>query len=221
MEGTILQSFIRGCRLRAWLSRPDCPQVIKACKAFFQKYFPTNPPYQSDEEQEDVTSGTVSRTPDDLRPLIHTHEVLLKAHWKHEGANYSRSSTHLGNSLIEYYRDGSKSSPPVPGSIKYIYQHEGRVYFAVQRHRPAPREVCDPFRHYPDFPAKLYLCSFVDRLEAVKADWVFGHVARWQFSPESVVVVSLSRVSCCFLLSHILTNDSLELIVIAYCIPCQ
>jgi len=39
LESTMLFSFIRAGKLRCWLSRPDCPPVIKECKALFDKAY--------------------------------------------------------------------------------------------------------------------------------------------------------------------------------------
>jgi len=39
METTIVHTFIKAGKLKRWLSRPDCPPVIKECKILFDKAY--------------------------------------------------------------------------------------------------------------------------------------------------------------------------------------
>lgn len=206
LEPVMLQSFIKAARLRRWLARLDCPPVIKACKALFDKAYAPKRDYsgmgthnddvfvdRSNSQDDDHRSQVL--VPPDLRPLVATSRIVLRARLKHNGLVYARSSTHLGNSLIYFYPRGDRSSPLTPGSVKYIFDKDGQTAFAVQRHLDMHRGTIDPFAPYPDFPAKLYSSTLSDHLEFVEVDWVFSHFARWQISPEHVVVLSLSKVS--------------------------
>jgi hypothetical protein len=199
----MLRSFIKAARLRRWLARSDCPPAIKECKVLFDKaYAPKHNEYsgiaQSDEVFMDGSGSNRQQSvsvPSDLQPLIDGSKVILHA-WCHlHGLVYAHSSTHLGNSLIHFYPGGNKSSPPIPGSIKYIFATQNTVAFAVQRHLNMQPGTIDPFAAYPDFPAKLYASALADELEVVELDWVTCHFARWQISSEHVVVLSLSKVS--------------------------
>jgi hypothetical protein len=74
---------------------------------------------------------------------------------------------------------------PIPGSIKYIFKHEGKMAVTVQHQLPARQVVVDPFKPYIHFPAKLYSSGMSDALEIVQFHW-------WQMSLEHVVVLLLS-----------------------------
>jgi hypothetical protein len=146
----------------------------------------------------DVEDRRQAPVPNDLRSLVSGNKITLQARFKHDGIVYSRSSTHLGNSLIYFHPKGEKTLV-VPGSIKYIIRKtQDQVLFAVQRHVELPKNTLDPFAQYPYFPAKLHSAILAD-LEIVKVDWVMSHFARWQISSQHVVIVSLSKVSCLFL----------------------
>jgi len=138
------------------------------------------------------------QTPPDLHSLVKVEKVILQAILRDENETdvvYSRPSTHKGNSLIYFYPDGSFSSPPVPGSIKYIFKTTKTCFtFAVCCQMPLVDGTPDLFRHYPHFPAKLYSTSLSDSLELVQVDWIWCHYACWQCSESHAVVLSLSRV---------------------------
>lgn len=196
MEETALQSFIHSAWLKAWLARADCPPAISACKDLFDKYVRpsvTEPSCNATVSEDGPASVA---TPSDLLPLISQRRVVLRARYTFGGVVFSRRSTHIGNSLIMFYPLGNLQYFPVPGSIKYIFEHDGDMYFAVERQLPASNDTVDPFRHYPHFPAQLYSRRMSETLEMVKVTWVLSHYARWRFSPRCDVVLTLSRVSC-------------------------
>ncbi|KAI1797494.1 hypothetical protein LXA43DRAFT_860045, partial [Ganoderma leucocontextum] len=72
------------------------------------------------------------------------------AHCKYEGHMLTRSSTHIGNSLVLYYPREQPSTAEY-GSIEYIYQVNQCFVLAVRRHLPTSEN--DPFKAYTDFPA--------------------------------------------------------------------
>lgn len=196
MEATLLQSYIRGGRLRRWLSRPDCPEVIKECKALFDKAYSHQIDDEAPDSDEEPPFKSTSREsiPKDLRALTRGADVELHARLHHRNIIYSRSSTHLGNSLIFFYPGGDKSAKPVPACIKYIFSKQGALALAVQRQRPAPVGTTDPFTRYPYFPAKLYSSKLSNTLETVQVDWIMCHFVRWQLSSDLSVVLMLPRV---------------------------
>ncbi|KAJ7429428.1 hypothetical protein B0H11DRAFT_2265746 [Mycena galericulata] len=95
MEATILKSFMRGANLRRWLSRSDCPEVIRQFKRIFDLAFTP----RTVREQDDVVPGNDRE----------------KAHFFFNGVNFSRASTHLGNSLVIFYPPGADTA--VAGSV--------------------------------------------------------------------------------------------------------
>ncbi|KIJ57971.1 hypothetical protein HYDPIDRAFT_44688 [Hydnomerulius pinastri MD-312] len=207
LESTMLQSYLKGAKLRAWLSRPNCPPAIRECKILLdQAYRSQNNAHEVDADGVISPDGTQSpgtskmtALPRDLQALIGRRSAVLRAHVKHHdsvGVFYSRSSTHIGNSLVLFYPRGDRSSRPVPGSIKYIYEDEGSILFAVRRQHPLTARASEPadvFAAYPHFPAKLYSAVLEETLECVRISWVAGHYARWALSAETVVVLSLCR----------------------------
>jgi hypothetical protein len=194
---------MKAAKVRRWLSRPDCPAVLREVKDLFDKaYSPKYDDYSNmGEDPDDFDDTTPSDSPakgiipTDLRPLVTGNRVTLQARFKHGGVVYARSSTHTGNSLVYFYPCGNKSSRPVPGSIKYVFNDGGRVAFAVQRQLDMYPGTVDPFVHYPDFPARLYSSSLADQIEKVEVEWVQSHFARWKISREHAVVLNLSKVS--------------------------
>ena len=84
----MLHSFIKAGKLRRWLSRADCPPVIKECKRLFDKAYS---PIRHDIEVDDGRDGVFVETsfaddhlvphpvPDDLRPLVQKSKTLMWA----------------------------------------------------------------------------------------------------------------------------------------------
>jgi hypothetical protein len=203
----MLNSYIRATKLRCWLSRPDCPPVIRECKVLFDRMYAPKSATKSDEElAEDPfddsvhapISATATAVPEDLYALIKRRTAVLRARLRFDGVVYSRASTHVGNSQVFFYPRGDRLSSPIPGSIRHIYASPaGELVLAVQRYIPLGRDdhTIDPFAMYPGFPAKLYSSSLSCHLETVKVAWVVGHFARWKVSSDQAVILSLCRVS--------------------------
>lgn len=182
---------------------PDCPPLLQACKALFDRAYGMTPDPHDDEDIYLDEDPPMSPTPDDLRSITKLSTVALRARHRHNGTLYARSSTHVGNSLIYFYADGNLTSDPVPSSIKYIYRcHDGAFTYAVRRQLPVSDGTLDPFRHYPEIPAKLYSSRLRDELEIVQPEWVMTHFARFEMS-DYAVVLSLSQVSVFTLTIHV------------------
>ncbi|KAJ7441261.1 hypothetical protein FB451DRAFT_1058265 [Mycena latifolia] len=173
LEATITQSFIRGANLRRWLNRPDCPEVIKEFKRLFDKAY--TPRWTLNKES---------------APLAVDGE---RAHFTYRGVNFSRASTHLGNSLILYYP--SPKADPVAGSIQKIVTRGDDTVFLVRRQAPLPPDSFDPFLRYPHFPAKSYSSQMEDTLDTIPPSAIFSHCARFEYSNNRSVILNLSRVS--------------------------
>jgi hypothetical protein len=164
---------MNGANIRWWLSREDCPQAIRQFKLFFDKAF--------------------SR---DLGEERHVHHETMRevAHVQHGGINFSRATTHLGNSLICYY-PSSTTSTPVAGSIQKITVSGSDIWLYVKQQAPASSDTYDPFIRYPSFPAKVYSSSTLDREDRIPITSILCHVARFDFSYNRAVILNLSRVS--------------------------
>ena len=197
LEHTIHRAFLRAANLRRWLSRPNCPNVIRQCKVLFDKLYGEKADGNAHLQEislADDNPPTSVPTPDDLRALINRSRVILQARYRADGVIYARAQTHVGNSLIMYYPDGDRSLPPIPGSIQYIYSIDGRLRFAVRRYHTPTLSYSDPFRHYADFPARIWATDKMDQLEAVEVGWVLSHFAQYRVSDTDVVVLALSQV---------------------------
>jgi hypothetical protein len=234
MESTMLNTFVKAGKLKRWLARPDCPAVIKECQILFDKaYAPKIPDYN------DINDGgngvftdtlyaedhpTPRTVPNELRPLAQKLKAIMRARLRHNGVIYADSSTHLGNSLNHFYTNGDRSKSPTPGCIKYIFERQGEMVFAVQRQLNAHPNVVDPFEPYPHFAAKLYSSHLSQTLELVHVNWVMCHFARWQISSEHVVVLSLSRVRPSTFSESYFANQMIGLILLSCSfsqLPCR
>ncbi|KAJ7783918.1 hypothetical protein DFH07DRAFT_727790 [Mycena maculata] len=159
LELTITNSFMRGANLWRWLNRPDCPDVIKEFKHLFD----------------------LAYTP---RRDLHEESAPLTvdgkwAHYTFRGVNYSRASTHFGNSLILY--SPSPEDDPTAGSIQKIVTDSKGTVFLVQRQAPLPTGSFDPFLRYPHFPAKLYSSQMEDTMDTIPPDVVLSHCAQFEY----------------------------------------
>lgn len=170
---------MRAANLRRWLKRSDCPKIIRQFKSLFDKAFsPVN--------QEATKDNT---------PLPNTPHPREIAHYTHNGFNFSRASTHLGNSLVLYYPSAFHTTP-VAGSIEKITASSSCVQLSIRRQAALPKGQHDPFRRYPLFPATVYSSNMVNGpADKVSLEDVVSHVARFTFSLNRAVILNLSRVS--------------------------
>ncbi|KAF8187438.1 hypothetical protein BJ912DRAFT_926685 [Pholiota molesta] len=190
LESTMLLSFLRGVKLRHWLSRPDCPPALKKCKVVFDNAFGKRETVDAMSHNPD----SYQSVPQDLAACISEAKVRLRARYTHNDTIYTRSSTHVGNSLILFYPNGNRSKKLVPGCIKYIIDEDQRKLFAVNCQVPAPPGTVDPFRFYSHFPAVIYSTDLSPDLELISPEWVGTHYARWCMDDNRAVVLNLSRV---------------------------
>lgn len=168
-----MQTFTKGGNIRWWLSRDDCPEAIRQFKIFFDNAFLRDPKEKGHAYHERMT---------------------LVAHIQHNGVNFSCAATHLGNSLISYYSSPTATTP-VAGSIQKIAVNGPDVWLTVKRQAPRPSNAYDPFTLYPSFPARVYSSSMLDHEDHIPITSVLSHVARFEFSANRVVILTLSRVS--------------------------
>ncbi|KIM75637.1 hypothetical protein PILCRDRAFT_78636, partial [Piloderma croceum F 1598] len=218
MESTMLNMFIKAGKLKCWLARPDCPAVIKECKILFDKAYAPNIPDYNDINDAPCT------VPNELHPLAQKLKAIMHARLQHNGVIYTDSSTHLGSSLIHFYTNGDRSKSPTPGCIKYIFEHQGEMVFAVQRQLDAHPNVVDPFEPYPHFAAKLYSSHLSLTLELVCVSWVMCHFAQWQISSEHVIVLLLSQVRPSTFSESYFANQMIGLILLSCSLsqlPCR
>ncbi|KAF9017480.1 hypothetical protein BDZ89DRAFT_961082 [Hymenopellis radicata] len=121
------------------------------------------------------------------------------ANYTYCGTIFSRASTHLGNSLVQYRVDGLPE--PVAGSIERIRTDGDRVVFDIRRQAQLPHGQNDPFKPYPWFPATTYSSHLQNVVDRVSPNQVIGHVARFVFSESRCVILDITRV-CGLTLLH-------------------
>lgn len=185
MEATILKSFMRGANLRRWLARKDCPEVIRQFKRVFDLAFTP----RTVREQNDTVAGNDRE----------------KAHFFFNGVNFSRASTHLGNSLVIYYPPGASTA--VAGRIEKIEVVNNKATFVIRRQKPLPANQSDPFKAFPHFPATTYSSKMSDAApDKVQPSSVISHCARFEFSNDRAVILNLSRVFLFLMLSQLELN---------------
>jgi len=186
LEQTILESYSKGANLWQWLRCPNCPEVIRQFKALFDQAFSPH-------------------IHPDSNPQMRTGPLPVEvAHYKHNGVNYSRERTHVGNSLILYYPTCDAVSP-IPGSIQKITTSTLGVRLHVQCQKALKPDQWDPFARYPSFPARMYSAEMesMSRLDIVDLSSIATHVARYKCK-DRAVIVDLSRVRIEFGHCHIL-----------------
>lgn len=174
LEQTIVQSFTRGANLRWWLNRDDCPEALRQFKLLFDEAFSRKP--QKDDDKK-----------------YHPRRTEV-AHITYNGLNYSRATTHLGNSLVLYYPSPTVNRP-IAGSIEKITVCGTVVQLSIRRQMQLPPGSYDPFLRYSSFPARLYSAEMDSgSLDVVPLTSVLSHAARYNFSNQAVIL-NLSRVS--------------------------
>ncbi|KAL0567006.1 hypothetical protein V5O48_014981, partial [Marasmius crinis-equi] len=172
LEMTILNSFSRAANFRRAVNRPNPSPVMSEFQRLFEKAFSTR----------NNRPETFNEMPPDTKGDEH-------ARYMHCGVNYSRSSTHLGNSLIRYLVNGSSQV----GSIEKIRTVGDEVKFFVRRQLPLPGGEFDPFSRYAWFPACSLSATMSDHIDIVSPRHVLTHVARFQYKDDRVVVLDLAR----------------------------
>lgn len=209
-EGTIHQAFVAAGNFRRCLMRPrpsENAQPLRDCQALFKRlYVRQSDRLEDDEERFAMEEGSTlpdeTLLPAELVPFFPNRRkaVQLPRLRKH-GTVYSRCTTHEGNSLIMFHRNGGNGEA-VPGSIEHIVRVDGQVLFAVRRYGPVDSTSSDPFARWPDFPAKLWSSSQED-LELVKPQWVSCQFAKYAVSDSSIVVLMLPKVKIiAYLFTH-------------------
>lgn len=202
-----MQAFMRGANLRHWLSRPDCPSVIKECGHVIDKaYGRTDDSYAIDgvavghaEEAPGHAEMKLDKLPAALALVLGIQRGATKANHRIDGVVYSRESTHTGNSLISYFPGGDRNSADMKyGSIQYIFMTEaGKWRFAVKEQLPKPDDITDAYARWPDYPAQTMSARLSDSLEVVETEWVRAHYCRWKIpeNPNLVATLRLDNVS--------------------------
>lgn len=205
MESTLLHSYLKGAKVRSQLRRSNCPAVFHQIKILFDRLYTRRSPAReegrdefstrSSTEEENKYQHTTAATPDVLKPLVgNTSEVYLRGRINHGGVTYTTETTHLGNSVVEYY---TSTSPRIStfGTIRHIYSKDGTNFlFAIAEQLPLDASSADPYAAYPHFRAKSYSTAQNLQLICVEPSAVCGHAARWVIESERAVILSLSRV---------------------------
>jgi hypothetical protein len=165
----------------------NCPQSLWGLKVLFNLLFPNLLATTTNFLNENAMGQSDTPTPE---PSPKNHARIL-----HNGFFFTKSSTHLGNSLIQFYSKHNQASP-VPGQIENIISRSGKFYFTVHQFLPIDEKTLDPFRFYPHLPIKLYSTQLSSLSEEVQVGpQVIGHIAKWNMTLHCAAIVSLSSVS--------------------------
>jgi hypothetical protein len=175
LEYTILKSQHEAANFRRWLCRPDCPDVVKDVRTIYDKLFtPTSTSYDLPWEKESVLTNASER-----------------AHYTHKGFNYSRSSTHEGNSIIFYKPSDKANERPVPGKIIKIIQRSNGVFFQVKCYENLSQDARDPFLLYQYLQAQTFSSTLCRDYQEIPVDFVVSHAAKYDFTNNRSVFVNL------------------------------
>lgn len=195
LEGTVLKTFVRSSNLRRWLHQlGEGSLVNRFRRQVFDRFF--SPKCDNYNHVEDIVGKSKPvPPPEDLAMLLNDRShLILRAHIRAHGVVYSRSSTHVGNSLIAFAPNGNVERNDLNfASIKYIFCRQGKVQLAVQRQIVAHTEN-NPFNRYPLFPAHVLSSKEHQSLEIVEVGWILSHYARYKFCDNLAVAVVLSQV---------------------------
>ncbi len=209
----MLWAYLRAASIRHWVSRPDCPPAMKVATDLFKQAYGIHSDLNSeeiiDEEvDDDLLATPTTQIPEELRKALGNQGkgIQLRARHHYQGVIYTRSETHIGNSLVEYYPDGCRTSNPIPGSIQYIFADvkHSSVSFAIRHQRSRLSSFQDPFKPYPYIPAKIYRTELEPELGIINPEWVYSHYARFEWKDDHCVVMSLNQIRLfslkCFLI---------------------
>lgn len=197
LESTMHRTFVRAANMKRWIGRTCASQaVLLFKKQVFDRFFAPPGDRESIITDNELATATRVAIPQDLSPLLPlgSRKVVLRAHHRAHNVVYSRSRTHVGNSLIQFQPGGTVTAHPVAASIKYIYEREGKTRFAVQRQELA-QDIVDPFLKWRDFPVRLYSSALSPALEEIEVEHVIGHCARYSITDRLVAMFFLSMVS--------------------------
>jgi hypothetical protein len=175
--------------------------VINQSRDLFERFYRIKSPVDDHVaeilacDEESAQSRNWIEPPPELRPLVQGRSVALRARFKTHHVVYSRASTHLGNSHIQFFPNGNATATAVPARIEYIYtdDHDEITRFAVRRYSTADIAGEDMFAQWTDFPARLW-STHTTELETVSIEWLTSQFASWQFEDDLQVVLSLDQV---------------------------
>ncbi|KAJ3871590.1 hypothetical protein F5051DRAFT_340711, partial [Lentinula edodes] len=224
LEWTLLQSFYRGAAFRRWLTRPDCPELLKFCRDLLNKaygYDKCDETLQQTavEDTPQVTAEFVQQANDSQHSGSDSGFKLLKSAQlprklaREVGTSHPKSYSQIpgvkgfygipslvavGNSYVCYHlnQDSRTRGEWVAGQIQHIFEHEEKIKLAIARSKPLVGRS-DPFIQFgaQGFDARTVSSHFYDNCDIVPVDLIMGHAARWELQPGFIVILSLNRVS--------------------------
>lgn len=210
LETSIHEQFIAFSRVKLWSSRPDCPAIIRECRSIYDRLYPDNaarpivdddvrmkgPEDEEDDEWNPRRCRRRIALPRHLQGLLLVSSTVRYARHLHNGVLYSITACHVGNSLVLVHPGGASSKESVPGIIEDICLNEhDEIVYVVRLYTTSRSDLRDPFRFYPDFPARAYSADLSAKRCIIRPQWVVGHFARYQLRPDVIAVLSLSKVS--------------------------
>jgi hypothetical protein len=103
----------------------------------------------------------------------------------------------IHSSGLQFYAGGNIHSPLICGCIKYIFNLDGKIVFAIQCQLSGPIETVDTFDQYPYFPVALHAPGIAEELEIIEVGWVTCHYTQWQYQYSTKLALVLSLLLVC------------------------
>lgn len=189
METTIHQTFIRTSNLHRWMSNPQSHPVVQEIYQLFQRTY-------TDEANRHAMIISVDGDP----ALEHDGQEYpfkpntFPANLTVNGCTYSRSTTHLGNSVVMFFPEGVQTRSAIPASISEIEcRGLGQVLLLVRPFKSAILHTSDPFSAWPHFRASTW-SRRLDQPIAIPFDWIVGQGIVFDLNADNCVVIAISRV---------------------------
>ena len=175
--------FAQRSNFRRWLHRIPYSQERQSFGKIFDQLLDTAG-WTDQPTYEDI--------PIDEYDLDDDQASIKRAHYRYNGIIYSRQSTHVGNSIVAYNRQGNTYY----GCIQSITVLKSKqVTFEVMPYNTLNNQDDYFSRYAPHFPVQL-LSTSQGEAAHVPISAILCHCARYHVSDEHVVLLQLSRVSC-------------------------
>ncbi|KAF7368203.1 hypothetical protein MVEN_00139900 [Mycena venus] len=140
-EKTVVTTWMRSVNLRRWINRKDCPELLRQFHRLYSMFIANKKGSRKDPE---LNIGSNSKE---------------RAYYEYEGMQFSRASTHLGNSLVSFL---DPNGVAVFGSIEKIEMiNPDKVQFVIRPQEPLPHNTNDPFKPFSAFSCSHLLVEDV------------------------------------------------------------
>ncbi|PPQ82520.1 hypothetical protein CVT24_006403 [Panaeolus cyanescens] len=219
LEGTMTRAFNYAANLRGMLEKPQCPQIIRDCKAIFRKFADPHirstlltdaSTFASLFEEAQTENSTPSNDgwdeelaipmPANLTRILAHHlpypppkrTILLRA-LPISGLRYTLPALHHGNSLV-LVKSGPRSyAAQIESIVRFRSGTTVETRLIVRPFLPVD-ESKDIYSGYPILGAKMWKTEFGE-VNVVEPRQIISHFACLNLNDEEMVAIDLSRVS--------------------------